>query len=203
MENKNIYKKMMEVQAELKAPKSQRNDFGKYNYRNAEDILEAVKPLLKKEGLVINISDDIVLIGDRYYVKAVAKVIDVETGDSIESVGLAREDVDKKGQDLAMITGSCSSYSRKYALNGLLAIDSSELDPDKTHTFNKDESNSSSTRKLSEAQVKRLYTIASKAGFDSNTVNSHIKAKYNKTDIYSLTKPEYDTACSGYEAKIS
>lgn len=203
MNNKNIYKKLMEVQAELKAPKSQRNDFGKYNYRNAEDILEAVKPLLKKEGLIINITDNIELIGDRYYVKATVKIIDIETGDIVETSALAREDIEKKGMDLAMVTGSCSSYARKYALNGMFAIDSSELDPDKTHTFGKSETSSVPTRKLSEAQVDRLYKIANKAGFDAETVKAHIMKKFNKSDVYTLTRNEYDTVCNGYIAKAS
>lgn len=203
MNNKNIYKKLMEVQAELKAPKSQRNDFGKYNYRNAEDILEAVKPLLKKEGLIINITDNIELIGDRYYVKATVKIIDIETGDIVETSALAREDIEKKGMDLAMVTGSCSSYARKYALNGMFAIDSSELDPDKTHTFGKSETLSNPTRKLSDAQINRLYALASKAGYNRDKVKEHIKLKFNKDDVYGLDKNEYDTVCNGYIAKAS
>ena len=122
-EGKPIYTALMAVQAELKAPKNQRNNFGKYNYRSCEDIVEAVKPLLKENGLFLNMSDDIVLIGDRYYVKATVSVTDIVTGDSVQTSALAREAAQKKGMDESQVTGTASSYARKYALNGLFAID--------------------------------------------------------------------------------
>lgn len=122
-EGKPIFAALMAVQAELKAPKNQHNSFGKYDYRSAEDIIEAVKPLLKDNGLFLNMSDDIVLIGDRYYVKATVKVVDVVTGESVQTSALAREASQKKGMDESQVTGTASSYARKYALNGLFAID--------------------------------------------------------------------------------
>ena len=122
-EGKPIFAALMAVQAELKAPKGQHNRFGKYDYRSAEDIIEAVKPLLKENGLFLNMSDDIVLIGDRYYVKATVKVVDVVTGESVQTSALARESAQKKGMDESQVTGTASSYARKYALNGLFAID--------------------------------------------------------------------------------
>lgn len=122
-EGKPIFAALMAVQAELKAPKGQHNSFGKYDYRSAEDIIEAVKPLLKENGLFLNMSDDIVLIGDRYYVKATVKVVDVVTGESVQTSALAREAAQKKGMDESQVTGTASSYARKYALNGLFAID--------------------------------------------------------------------------------
>ena len=122
-EGKPIYAALMAVQTELKAPKGQHNSFGKYDYRSAEDIVEAVKPLLKENGLFLNMSDDIVLIGDRYYVKATVKVVDIVTGDSVAASALAREAEQKKGMDDSQVTGTASSYARKYALNGLFAID--------------------------------------------------------------------------------
>ena len=122
-EGKPIYAELMAVQAELKAPKNQRNNFGKYNYRSCEDIVEAVKPLLKENGLFLNMSDDIVLIGDRYYVKATVSVTDIVTGESVQTSALAREAAQKKGMDESQVTGTASSYARKYALNGLFAID--------------------------------------------------------------------------------
>lgn len=112
-------KELAEIQQQLKAPKGQENKFGKYRYRSCEDILEAVKPLLGK--CILTISDEIVLIGDRYYVKATAKIGGGEM--FIESHGFARESLDKKGMDSAQITGAASSYARKYALNGLFCID--------------------------------------------------------------------------------
>ena len=112
---------LINIQKELKVPKSQRNTFGNYNYRNCEDILEAVKPLLAKYECVLTISDSIEAIGNRYYVKATAKITDGK--DCIEVTGYAREAEIKKGMDDSQITGSTSSYARKYALNGLFAID--------------------------------------------------------------------------------
>ena len=122
-EGKPIYASLMAVQAELKAPKSQHNSFGKYDYRSAEDIIEAVKPLLKENGLFLTMSDDIVQIGDRYYVRATVSVTDIVTGESVQTSALAREAAQKKGMDESQVTGTASSYARKYALNGLFAID--------------------------------------------------------------------------------
>ena len=112
-EGKPIFAALMAVQAELKAPKNQHNSFGKYDYRSAEDIIEAVKPLLKDNGLFLNMSDEIVLIGDRYYVKATVKVVDVVTGESVQTSALAREAAQKKGMDESQVTGTASSYARK------------------------------------------------------------------------------------------
>lgn len=122
-EGKPIFAALMAVQAELKAPKNQHNSFGKYDYRSAEDIIEAVKPLLKENGLFLNMSDEVVLVGDRYYIKATVKVVDVVTGESVQTSALAREAAQKKGMDESQVTGTASSYARKYALNGLFAID--------------------------------------------------------------------------------
>ena len=115
-------KELIEIQKKLKAPKNQYNKFGGYNYRNAEDILNAVKPLLAENGCFLMLSDSIENIGERYYVKATAKLYNGE-GQSIEVSALAREDENKKGMDGAQITGAASSYARKYALNGLFLID--------------------------------------------------------------------------------
>lgn len=119
----NIYEKLMKVQSELKAPKNQRNNFGGYNYRSCEDILEAVKPILKENGLTLTIKDDIVNIGTRYYIVAIAELIDIERGDKITTQAQARESETKKGMDDSQITGTASSYARKYCLNGLFLID--------------------------------------------------------------------------------
>ena len=118
-----VYSKLVEVQNKLKAPKSQFNSFGKYNYRNAEDILEAVKPILKEIGATTFLKDEIALIGDRYYLKTTAIFVDIETGEKIEVEAIAREAEEKKGMDSAQVTGATSSYARKYALNGLFLID--------------------------------------------------------------------------------
>lgn len=124
----NIYEKLLVIQSKLKAPKSQRNTFGNYNYRNCEDILEAVKPLLVEVKATLTITDELVMVGERYYVKATATLIDVESNEQycnkiIHNTAFAREEETKKGMDASQITGASSSYARKYALNGLLAID--------------------------------------------------------------------------------
>lgn len=124
MEEKlNVYQKLMKVQATLKAPKNQYNSFGKYHYRSCEDILEGVKPILSEVGATITLSDNIEVIGDRVYVKAIALFRDADTGESVENVAYAREENEKKGMDGAQVTGASSSYARKYCLNGLLLID--------------------------------------------------------------------------------
>jgi len=132
---KSLTARLIDVQMKLNAPKNQNNTFGGYTYRSAEDILEAVKPLLSDEGLLLTISDDLVNVGDRYYVKATARVENIDGSIGIISVdSYARESQDKKGMDAAQITGSASSYARKYALNGLFAIDDSkDADTDEHH----------------------------------------------------------------------
>lgn len=125
MENKmNILQKLQIVQRELKAPKGQYNTFGKYKYRSCEDILTAVKPILDSVGAVIVLRDEAVIVGERYYIKATAMFYDTDgTMNMIQNAALAREDESKKGMDGSQITGTASSYARKYALNGLLLID--------------------------------------------------------------------------------
>ena len=118
-----VYAKLLEIQQALKAPKGQRNDFGKYNYRSCEDIVEAVKPLLGEQKAVLTIADEIKMIGERYYIFATAAIVDAETGERVEVTAQAREADNKKGMDPSQVTGATSSYARKYALNGLLAID--------------------------------------------------------------------------------
>lgn len=134
----NIYEKLLNVQTELKAPKGQYNNFGKYKYRSCEDILEALKPVLEKNKLTMYISDDIVVINERYYVKATVYLINSEKmGETMQVSALAREEETKKGMDGSQITGASSSYARKYALNGMFAIDDTK-DSDSTNTHGKE-----------------------------------------------------------------
>lgn len=132
----NVREKLSAVQKVLKAPKNQYNSFGKYSYRSCEDILEAAKPLCIENGLILTISDDIVAVGDRYYIKATAAVIDVVDGERVEATGCAREAEERKGMDSSQVTGSTSSYARKYALNGLFSIDDTK-DADATNDHGK------------------------------------------------------------------
>ena len=123
---------LKKIQAELKAPKGQYNSFGKYYYRSAESILEAVKPLLAKYGAELTLSDDIIEVGGRIYVKAIATITD-GTG-KVTATAFAREPEEKKGMDGSQITGTASSYARKYALNGLFLIDDTkDADTDEYH----------------------------------------------------------------------
>ncbi len=133
-----VYEKLANVQSALKAPKGQYNSFGKYKYRSCEDIVESVKPLLKSNGLLLTLSDEIVLIGDRFYVKATAEVIDTKDGSKITVSALAREEESKKGMDASQVTGASSSYARKYALNGMFAIDDTK-DSDSTNTHGQEQ----------------------------------------------------------------
>lgn len=129
-------KELVEIQCKLKAPKNQYNEFGKFKYRNAEDILEAVKPLLLEYNCTLFISDDIVLIGDRFYVKATTFFTN-EQGNTISTIAYAREEESKKGMDASQITGATSSYARKYALNGLFCIDDTKDADNMDNTENK------------------------------------------------------------------
>lgn len=131
-----INEKLATIQANLNAPKSQFNQFGNYNYRNCEDILGALKPLLKEQGCTVTLSDDIVMTGNRIYVKATATFSDGK--DQIQTTAFARESEAKKGMDESQITGSASSYARKYALNGLFAIDDTK---DSDHYDNRQQNN--------------------------------------------------------------
>lgn len=122
METTSIFAALAAVQSELKAPKGQFNKFGGYHYRSCEDILEAVKPILKAHSLTLHLADEPAMVGERYYIKATATLTDF-TGQQISSTAYAREPLDKKGMDDSQITGTASSYARKYALNGLFCID--------------------------------------------------------------------------------
>ena len=197
----NVYFKLMKVQSKLKAPKGQYNSFGKYSYRSCEDILEALKPLLAEVEAIVNISDEVKLIGNRFYVEATATFLDCETGDSIVARAYAREDETKKGMDLAQVTGSVSSYARKYALNGLFAIDDNK-DADSTNTHGKDiKPNMTPVSGLSEAQLKRLYAIGNKAGFKKDVVEATVKKMFG-CEPKDMTKDQYNTVCDRLEKKV-
>ena len=152
-------KELIAIQSELKAPKSQFNKFGGYKYRKAEDILEAVKPLLAKQKCTLIITDDVVLIGNRIYVKATATIKN-EKGECETTNGWAREEETKKGMDGSQITGASSSYARKYALNGLFAIDDN-ADSDTTND---------GQQQTAQQQTQATHQAASQQ-FNSNDLN--------------------------------
>lgn len=141
MSEKTVIQKLGLIQSELKAPKGQTNKFGGYQYRSAEDILEALKPILKEHGCTLIINDEIMLIGERYYVKSTATIY-CGNGGRASTSAFAREPLNKKGMDESQITGSSSSYAKKYALNGLFSIDDTK-DADFSNKHSKNESNKS------------------------------------------------------------
>ena len=118
-----VHEKLLKIQSSINVPKNQFNKFGNYNYRSCEDILSALKPLLAEGRCTVTVNDSLVFIGDRYYIKATVTLIDCESGESISNESYAREEESKKGMDSSQITGTASSYARKYALNGLLLLD--------------------------------------------------------------------------------
>lgn len=139
-----IHEKLREIQKELKVPKTQFNSYGKYAYRNAEDIIEAVKPLNYKHGLFLIMTDEVKMLGNRFYI--VAKVTLTDGTESITVEGIAREEETKKGMDGSQITGASSSYARKYALNGLYSIDDSRTSDETNEHENKPNNNGQMTK---------------------------------------------------------
>lgn len=196
-----VLEKLIKIQSTLKAPKAQFNKFGNYNYRNCEDILEALKPLLNEHGLAVIISDDVVNIDARYYIKATVTLHDTEDGSIVSNTAFAREEENKKGMDGSQVTGAASSYARKYALNGLFGIDDTKDSDTINDGSSKQETSAGSkpsSDKLSEKQINRLYAIAKGKGHEAVAVNTAIHKRYGKTPP-ELTKAEYDAVCKGYE----
>jgi len=182
-----VYEKLLKVQSELKAPKNQYNSFGKYHYRSCEDIQEGVKPLLKEANAVLIIGDELVLVGDRYYIKATAKFIDTESGEYVENTAYAREEADKKGMDSSQITGSASSYARKYALNGLFCID----DVKDADTQKPKESKDNIEIVITSSEAAILKSLCKKKGLDITKV-------FN-VPVEQLTKEQYVAALKNLE----
>lgn len=164
-DNMGIYNELSRIQRELKAPKNLYNSFGKYHYRNAEGILEGVKPLLN--GLVLVINDEPCMVGERYYIKATVTLTDGK--ESVSAVAYAREDAEKKGMDGCQLTGACSSYARKYALNALLMIDDSK-DSDDDSLSPKNPANQEEEKK-EEKQEERKFTPPPAAHGSVSTVS--------------------------------
>ena len=181
-----IYETLSNIQVELKAPKNLYNSFGRYKYRNAESILEAAKPLCAKHGCTLTVSDEVILIGSRYYIKATATVQDKD-GNAASTTAIAREDETKKGMDGAQITGTASSYSRKYALNGLFCIDDTK-DPDTNEYHNQtteDHQEVTAAPEVTAQVVKDMATTAlagyaQRTGKDKKTVQIESKAFIGK-----------------------
>lgn len=204
----NIYEKLSNIQAQAKVNKNQFNKFGGYSYRSAEDILEAVKPICKANGCVLTLSDEIISMDGRFYVKATAELTDFEDTETIKVTAYAREEETKKGMDSSQITGSCSSYARKYALNGLFNLDDSkDADTDayteaqnkakKAEAEQKIMAQEQADKPISSMELKKLEKlIKDKEGTDPYDVRVRkICSSYGVADLGQLKKSQYVHLC--------
>ena len=153
---KNVLNKLFKIQQELKVPKNQRNTFGNYNFGNCEDIMEASKPICAKHNCLLTCSDELIQVGDRYYVKAIATIFDLDSGESVSTSACAREEETKKGMDASQITGASSSYARKYALNGLLQLDDNKDADTSEYKKQQENDNRKSTTKKVDKPVEMI-----------------------------------------------
>lgn len=183
----NLYEKLQKIQYEMKAPKNLYNKFGNYKYRNAEGILEAFKPFGEKYKVALVLDDEIVNIGDRYYIKATATIYDIEKEESVRNSAYARESFDKKGMDDSQITGTASSYARKYALNGLFLLDDTK-DAD-TDEFHEEIDKKPAPKKATAEQVKEIKELTP----DETTLNAMLKYFGVKT-LADLTEEQANKA---------
>lgn len=203
-----IFEKLSTIQNELKVPKAQYNQYGGFSYRSAEDILEAAKPILKEHKTVLLLSDEVKFFGNRYYVEATAKLIDLEGKEEIVVKASAREDETKKGMDGSQITGAASSYARKYALNGLFNIDDTK-DADAQNNnpgANKEATNGKKERKtiaelkdeqkrandavISDDLKKEILTMAEAKNYTPDMVSKKCRLLFSKEAIDDLTQSE-------------
>lgn len=168
--------KVLTIQRKMKVPKNLYNSFGKYHYRNAETILETAKPLCAVHGVLLTVSDEIVSVGDKNYIKSIARLDDVETEESIEVCGFAREAETKKGMDDSQITGACSSYARKYALNGLFCLDDTkDADTDEFTSM----SQAKKKQPTDDAKLGQILLKVSKMQSEMNSLGIDFREKYS------------------------
>lgn len=192
-ENKGFESALRNVISELKAPKSQNNSFGKYKYRNAEDILEAVKPLLTKNGLRLKLSDEIVSLDGRFYVRASVTVRG--WGEEDTATAYAREDEAKKGMDVAQITGAASSYARKYALNGMFDIDDTKDADSQDNTKMPDKED------VTMEQKQKIKELLVKSGVDVAYMQIELKNKFNIPVGSTFSKAKADEIIKALESE--
>ena len=186
-----INEKLMRIQTQIKAPKNLYNSFGKYNYRNAEGICEAVKPFLEKENVSLILVDDMVAIGNRYYLKATARLFDNENNESIEVSAFAREPEQKKGMDESQITGTASSYARKYALNGLFLLDDTkDADTDEYHNQTAYQQANENKTTVTSEQVGKLKLEMIRTG----ATEQYICEYYKLNKLIDMTQEQYVNA---------
>lgn len=203
-----IYKKLLNIQRDLKAPKGQYNNFGKYSYRNAEDIMEALKPLLVENNAITYVEDDTIeYIGQRYYLVATISFVDVETGEKITVKARAREEENKKGMDGSQITGAASSYARKYALSGLFLIDDNkDADSNEYHKQNDQQKPKQQGHQQAQEQnqvryidniqyqeiIKNVEEFATIKGAPFDTVANFVLSKYQIDDFHKVPVDGYN-----------
>lgn len=188
----NIYEKLTAIQKKLKASKKQKNDFGGYMYRTIESIFEAVKPLLEEHRVTLTLTDELVQIGDRYYIKSTASLTDGEG--AVHASAFAREPLNKKGCDESQITGAATTYARKYALTGLFLLDNSENDPDSEEYQKKVAKNTAKEAKSKDERIAAYQDycgLCKKNGLSAKKVAEHLGLSGNST------KEEYETAYEG------
>lgn len=204
----NIYEKLSGIQGQIKVNKNNYNSFGKYSYRSAEDILEAAKPICKEHGCVLTLSDEIVAMGERFYVKASATLTDIKDMANITVTAFAREEENKKGMDASQVTGACSSYARKYALNGLFNLDDAkDADTDayteaqqkasKEESKAKIQAQEQADMPISKAEENKLKTLIMNApGEDSYELRlQKICKSYGVEELAELKKSQYVHLC--------
>ncbi len=200
----NIYEKLLNIQTELKAPKGQTNKFGGYKYRSCEDILEAVKPLCKKNKATLILSDTLENIGDRYYIKATAELVDIEDTEdgriaAVENTAYARESESKKGMDESQITGTASSYARKYALNGLFNIDDTK-DADTDEFRNQTED--IAEKIIDGTKLKVLNMSITKNNISDDVVEA-VLSKYGYSSTNEIKIKDYMSIINELKTKVS
>lgn len=193
--SKEFYARLAKIQRTLNAPKNQYNSFGKYKYRSCEDILEGVKPLLN--GLFLSISDEVVVIGSRYYVRAIALITDGET--THEATALAREEESKKGMDSAQVTGATSSYARKYCLNGLFGIDDSKDADTDEHKHQQSSPQKQDKPKPTPEQILKAFTEAA----SHKSTQEELKQAFAKAWAMLEGTPQQATAKDVYDIRKS
>ena len=201
-----IYVKLVALQNDLKAPKGNYNSFGKYRYRSCEDILEAVKPLCKKYGLVLTLSDDVLECGGRIYIRATATLTDVDDGVQISNTALARESAEKKGMDESQITGTASSYARKYALNGLFCIDDTkdaDTDEYKRQSEGKaaaEDAEAVGKQKIGSTKASALIARCKDAGISPEAVAKLYKVK--SLSLADLTEKQHENCNANWQKVV-
>lgn len=196
-EEPTMIQKVFDIQQRIIAPKDQKAK--NYKYRSAEDVIATLKPFLKEHNLLLIIKDDLVMIGERYYIKATVTLKDIDSEEEFSACAFAREQENLSIMSQGQLSGATSSFARKYALGALLAFDDTE-DLDKQIDRDKRKNEPKTDRVLSDAQIKRFYAIAHSVGISEKVAMDTVKAKYGVLPIH-MSRKQYDEVCNSLEAK--